>query len=142
MHITGRGKKLLTEINMVPFIDIVLVLLIIFMILSPLLVQSQIQVNLPQAVSITAAQSDQPVKVQVTHDGSVYISDRLVPVDRIEQGLKLALMAAKQRAVIIEADKTVPFENVVRVLDAAEQLEAVKVGVAVLPQSAPTPSAQ
>ncbi len=142
MHITGHRKKLLTEINMVPFIDIVLVLLIIFMILSPLLVQSQIDVNLPQAISISSAQNEDPVKVQITDNGSVYISDRLVPADRIEQGLKLALMATRQRAVLIEADKAVPFENVVRVLDAAEQLEARKVGVAVLPKTTAQPAAQ
>lgn len=137
MHITGHRKKLLTEINMIPFIDIVLVLLIIFMIMSPLLVQSQIAVNLPQAVSISQSQSDDPVKVQITRGGETYISDRLFPPEQVLGGLKLALMATRQRAVLIEADKDVPFESVVRVLDAAEQLEAAKVGVGVIPRAAP-----
>ena len=54
-------------------------------------------------MAITQSQSDQPVKVQVTRQGAIYISDRLVPADRVLEGLKLALMATRQRAVLIEA---------------------------------------
>ncbi|MGQ0645605.1 MAG: ExbD/TolR family protein [Elusimicrobiota bacterium] len=144
MQATGHimKKRLLTDINMIPFIDVVLVLLIIFMVMSPFLVQSQIQVNLPQAVAVTPAASDAPVKVQVTRQGVVHVNGRAAAKSELDQILRSALLQSKDRTVLIEADKGVAFQHVVAVLDAAERLEAGKVGVAALPVAEPEPSAK
>src|SRR4051794_16564852 len=126
MKATGRGKQLMTEINMVPFIDIVLVLLIIFMVMSPFLAQSQIAVNLPQAVSAQPVADDTPIKVQITRGGDLYVRGQPVSKDDLSQRLRTALMMTSNKAILIEADKGVPFEEVVRVLDIAEQINAAK----------------
>jgi biopolymer transport protein ExbD len=126
-----RRKRLITEINMVPFIDVVLVLLIIFMILSPFLSQSQIPVKLPRAESNRSLDDDTPLKVHVTRDGDYYIGGKRVLRAQVKDGLRRALAADRRRAVLIEADRDAPFKNVVVALDAAEQAEAARVGVAV-----------
>jgi biopolymer transport protein ExbD len=124
-------KKLVTDINMVPFIDVVLVLLVIFMIVSPFIAQSEIKVNLPQTVKSAAVKEDAPIKVQVTERGAYYIGNKPVAKNDLIKSLNAALALNPNRAVLIEADRSVDFESVVAVLDAAEQLKAAKVGVAV-----------
>lgn len=132
MNISGPRKKLLTEINMVPFIDVVLVLLIIFMIMSPFIAQSQIAVRLPKAVSAQSGSDDNAVTVQVTRDGDFSIGGHRVLRKELSAKLGEALDRHPKRIVLIEADRDVSFKNVVLALDAAEQLEASKVGVGVL----------
>jgi biopolymer transport protein ExbD len=136
MKVTRKKGALLTEINMVPFIDIVLVLLIIFMIVSPFLSQSEMPIRLPRALSGQSA-PDEPLKVRVTKDGDLYVgAERVIRTD-LEARLKAALGGA-DKAVLIEADRDVSFKNVVFALDAAERVGAGKVGVAVEnPEAAP-----
>lgn len=129
----ARRKRMITEINMVPFIDIVLVLLIIFMILSPFLAQSQIPVNLPRAATTRPGDDENPLRLRITRDGDYYLGDQRILRDALPA--KLAETALPGRAVLIEADRDVSFKNVVLALDAAQKLKAVKVGVAVLTAS-------
>jgi biopolymer transport protein ExbD len=125
-------KKLLTEINMVPFIDVVLVLLIIFMILSPFLTQSQIPVNLPKASTNKPSDADQPVRLQITRDGDFFIGGQRILRAQLRDKIRAALGRSPTRAILIESDRDVSFKNVIVALDAAEQSDAAKVGVAVL----------
>ena len=130
MKITHHRKALHTEINMVPFIDIVLVLLIIFMIVSPFLAQSELPIRLPRALAGLAPQADVPVKVRVTKDGDMYVGSERTIRPNLQAKLKAAVEAGSQ-AVLIEADRDVSFKHVVFALDAAERVGAPKVGVAV-----------
>jgi biopolymer transport protein ExbD len=126
-----RKKRLITEINMVPFIDVVLVLLIIFMIMSPFIAQSQIPVNLPRAAG-QPGDDDEPLRIKITREGDYYLGDRRVLRNDLPEKLNLALQTNARRAVLIEADRDVSFKNVVLALDAAQKVKASKVGVSVL----------
>jgi biopolymer transport protein ExbD len=131
MAATATRRKLVTEINMIPFIDVVLVLLIVFMILSPFLSQGEIPVNLPRISAKNPTESDDPINVRITKDGDFYLGkDRVLRVD-IEPRLKGLLTSNAKKAVLIQADRDVSFKNVVLVLDAAQRLGALKVGVGV-----------
>ncbi len=129
--VSGRHKKLITDINMIPFIDVVLVLLIIFMILSPFLAQSQIQVNLPKAATGRAGEDDDPVKIQITRSGDFYLGKDRILRTQIEEKIRAALAGKRSKAVLIEADRDTSFKTVVLALEASEKSEAAKVGVAV-----------
>jgi biopolymer transport protein ExbD len=138
-----KKKRLITEINMVPFIDVVLVLLIIFMIVSPFIAQSQVPVNLPRAAG-QPGDADNPLRVKITREGDYYIGDQRVLRNNFSQSLDQAIAQNNQRAILIEADRDVSFKNVILALDAAQKLKAVKVGVAVLttpeePEETPAP---
>jgi biopolymer transport protein TolR len=126
-----KKKRLITEMNMVPFIDVVLVLLIIVMILSPFIAQSQIPVSLPRAAG-QPGEDDTPLKVKITKDGDYYVGDQRVLRNALSEKLTQAVARHNSRAVLIEADRDVSFKNVVLALDAAQKLKSVKVGVAVL----------
>lgn len=133
--IADRRKRLFTDINMIPFIDVVLVLLIIFMILSPFLAQSQIKVNLPKASTGKAGEDEDPVKIQITRSGEFYLGRDRILRSQVLDKLRQALDKKTGRAVVIEADRDISFKTVVLAMEAAEKAEAKKVGVAVYTES-------
>jgi len=123
----------MADINMIPLIDVSLILLIIFMVITPFLVQSQIQVNLPKASSGTKGGEDNVLKVQLAADGMVTVEGKPVKFHNLEKELILRLSKSFTKTVLVEADRTVEIERVVFVLDAAKKLGAGKVGIAVKP---------
>lgn len=129
----GGRYQILSEINMVPFIDVVLVLLIIFMVMTPFLVESQIKVSLPPSpTSEPVNPEDKPVRVQIQADGSIYIDGKKTAKDAVDRTLTGKLVEPKKQAVMIEADKTVQFETVVTVMGSAKKLGVTRIGVGVI----------
>ncbi len=119
---------------MIPLIDISLILLIIFMVITPFLVQSQIQVSLPKASTGTKGGDENVLKVQLAADGAMTMDGRPVKFQRLEKELMLRFAKSYKKTVLVEADKTVPVERVVAVFDAAKKLGAGKIGIAVKPE--------
>ncbi len=133
----GMGPRdkfpLMAEINMIPLIDVSLVLLIIFMVLTPILVSSQIKINVPKAVTGIAPDAE-PIKIQITAQQSYYVDGQIVPLDDLAATLRQKIGSNKSPVVLIEADATVPFDYVVKAMDRAREMGAQKMGVAVNPQ--------
>ena len=129
-----KGKhKLIAEINMIPFIDVSLVLLIIFMVMTPFLVKSQLKVNLPKAESAEQAAADERdmIDIQVDKDGAISVNGQTVAPDAVEAALRNVLLDVENQPVVIHADREVPFQAVVTVMDAAKKLGVAKLGVGV-----------
>ena len=132
-----NGKyRIVAEINMIPFIDIALVLLIIFMVMTPFLVRAQINVNLPEASQIQSEpERTDAVTVQVEKNGTISIDGRRVPRDGVADLLKRLLHQPLTQPLIIEADRDVAFQHVVVVLDAGKKIGATKLAVCVKPEN-------
>lgn len=133
---TAQGKgpyHIQAEINMIPLIDVALVLLIIFMVISPMLVQSQLRVNVPKVTSASQAE-ETALKVEVAPDGSLGFQGKIVSKDELRERLMVALPAGHKASLLIEADQDTPFQNVVFVMDLAKQLKVEKLGVSVIPR--------
>ena len=130
------GKhRIMAEINMIPFIDVALVLLLIFMIMTPLLVQSQLKINLPGLKKIEPEQPrKQTLTVQVDRAGGAYLGGMPVAPDLLEARLRQLLTDPDHQPVVVEADKDVPFQHVVTVMDAAKRVGATKLAVSVRKQ--------
>lgn len=131
----ASGKhRIMAEINMIPFIDVCLVLLLIFMIMAPIMAQSQLKINLP---STKDSQQDitrkQTIQVQVDRNGTAYLSGLPVAPDLLESRLR-QLLADPNQPVVVEADKDVPFQHVITVMDAAKRIGAQKLAVCVKKQ--------
>ena len=122
--------QLVTEINMIPFIDIALVLLIIFMVMTPFLVKTQIKINPP---SVRNSGSQVPphnrVQIDVTRDGAIRVDGVAVPADAIDGALRRRLTDPENQSVIIAADRDVVFQKVVTVMDAATRCGVKHLGV-------------
>ncbi|OGB43022.1 MAG: protein TolR, partial [Burkholderiales bacterium RIFOXYC2_FULL_59_8] len=128
----GRGRRTINEINMVPFIDVMLVLLIIFMVTAPLIAPSMI--NLP-SVGKAASQPDQVIQIVIGKDEALQLKlkDKTTKVllQDISQAVQLAQGNVINTAVVISADKAVKYEAVVRVMDSLQRAGIARVGLSV-----------
>jgi len=128
----GRGRRTINEINMVPFIDVMLVLLIIFMVTAPLIAPSVI--DLP-SVGQAARQPDQVLQVIVGKDETLSLKERdqtrSIDLKTLAQTVKRAQAGAARPAVVISADKSVRYETVVKVMDTLQRAGVARVGLSV-----------
>ena len=127
-----RERRLMADINMVPFIDITLILLIIFMVMSPLLVQMQLTVDLPKSKAINTQADDDVIRIEIQKNGTITVLNKTIPMSNLERELILRLGKANKKTILVEADKNVPVQQVVDVFDIAKKLGAAKLGIGVL----------
>ncbi|MGB9761935.1 MAG: ExbD/TolR family protein [Caldimicrobium sp.] len=129
------GKRLQEEINVIPLVDIVLVILIIFMITAPLMT-SGLEVNLPQTKDTALAHKErEPLKITITAQGEIKISGEPVSLDRLYQWLSEAKKHNLVEEVQIEADRRAYFEIVAKVLSEVKRAGFTQVGVLTQPES-------
>jgi biopolymer transport protein TolR len=128
----GRGRRTINEINMVPFIDVMLVLLIIFMVTAPMISPSVI--DLP-SVGKAAKQPDQVIQIVVQKDGSLeMVNDAKtskINFDSLANSVQLAQTGQTSSAVVISADRNVKYEMVVKVMDTLQRAGIQRVGLSV-----------
>lgn len=128
-----EGRRVIAEMNMIPLIDISLILVIIFMVLTPILVQSQLTVKLPKAESGAPPPAESTVNVQISRQGTVVVDGTPVRWEKLERELTLRLPKSAQKTLLVQADRAVPVEKVVTVLDVAKRLGVGKLGIGVSP---------
>lgn len=127
-----KRRTVMAEINMVPFIDITLILLIIFMVMSPMLVQMQMNVDLPKSNAVNTTAEDDVIRIEVQKNGVIRIENRTYTTANLERELVLRMGKANKKTILVEADKNVPIQTVVDVFDVAKKLGAAKLGIGVL----------
>src|ERR1035438_8684345 len=126
-----RAKpRLMAEINMVPFTDVVLVLLVIFMVTTPFLFQGDFQVKLPK-VAAPSPQLPETVTLTITQGDKIYLNDKEIPPDDLIAQIGVILRQKPQALFMINADKNVSHGTVTGVLSKAYQAGVSKVGIAV-----------
>lgn len=130
-----KRRKLKSEINVVPYIDVMLVLLIIFMVTTPLLNLSvTADVELPQSSSKALETKSDPVIVTVRSDGQLALQlpkAQPVAMEASELEARIAAMVSqdKELRVVVGADRQVPYEKVINAMDALKRAKVQKVGL-------------
>ena len=128
-----KRQGLVAEINITPFTDVILVLLIIFMIATPLIYQSGIKVNLPEARNAkpvdTAKQSQ--AYVTITNEGLVYLDEKLVTRKELKERINAMYKMNPDLSVVLRSDKMVRFKEIVDVLDPLTETGITKLNIAV-----------
>jgi biopolymer transport protein ExbD len=125
-----RRRELFEGINITPFTDVVLVLLIIFMIATPLLIRSEIKVNLPRTSSAEAA-PQKTLVITIDTAGGVYVEGVRVALTDLKASLTAALSKRPDAPVIIMGDRDVRYDLVVRVLEIARSCGVNRLSLAV-----------
>ncbi len=123
----------LAEINVTPLVDVMLVLLIIFIITAPMLVQG-LNVNLPkQDAPSIAAESDKPLVLTLSTDRIIYLDDEPIHLELLGDRLGTAL-AGQPRPVYVKADEDLPYGFVIKVLAILDKVGVEQVGMVTLPE--------
>ncbi|MFH0917507.1 MAG: biopolymer transporter ExbD [Candidatus Omnitrophota bacterium] len=130
MRSAGRKQKLMAEINITPFTDVILVLLIIFMITTPLILQSNIRVNLPSSTSGEPLEQTRQISVMVTNEGMIYLDNQ--PTSRKALKVEVAKLhqANPELEVILFSDRMVRFKDLVALLDIFNELGIKNLNIA------------
>ena len=114
-----KTPKLMAEINITPFTDVVLVLLIIFMIATPFIYQSSMKVELPQASKTGEASRD--ILITINAQGEVFLDNAKVDLGTLKYRLSATLKNKPDAFVIVNGDKNVRYDSVVQVMDVMTQ---------------------
>src|SRR5438105_1795889 len=125
------GDETISEINIVPLVDIILVLLIIFMITAPTLYQSSIQLDLPTAKSGKKSEKSS-FAFSLTKEGELFWNDEKVDWNKLDERLKAAAQSSgADKAAVVKADKLVPHGQVIRLLDALRMAGVFRINLTV-----------
>ena len=111
----GNSKDFMSEINVTPFVDVMLVLLIIFMVTAPMMVQG-LNVDLPQATAKPLNTEKEHLIISIDRDRQIFINDFQVTIDFLGEKLMKILQGRTDRSVYLKADKTIPYGMVVQVM--------------------------
>ena len=126
-----RKRRLMNNINVVPYIDVMLVLLVIFMVTAPM--TNPGVVELPR-VGQDLKQQNTPITVSVKKDGSLEMEGKKIKADALLIELNQAIEKNPELSVVIAADKKTQYENVITVMDLLKQNQIHKVGLLLKPE--------
>jgi biopolymer transport protein TolR len=142
MSTGGSGRQTLSEINVTPLVDVMLVLLIIFMVTAPL-IQQGVEVNLPDARAKAVDAPEQKLVLSIKADRSLWLGTTgdpaRVPYAKLEERLRANARAEKDKELYLMADRTLPYGFIVDVMATVQRAGITNVGMITNP-SQPQPS--
>jgi len=112
---TGNHRELMSDINVTPFVDVMLVLLIIFMVTAPMMIEG-LNVDLPEATAKPLDSEKEHLVISIDKNQLIYINDFKVAVDFLGEKLNKILQGRSDREVYLKADKNIPYGIVVQVM--------------------------
>ncbi|MDJ0849798.1 MAG: protein TolR [Myxococcota bacterium] len=129
----GAAHRPLSEINVTPFVDVMLVLLVIFMVTAPMMLQG-LDVDLPETTTQPLRVQDEPLVLTVKKDGKYYIGRREIPEAALAEKLKAIFEGRDSKEVFLRADQDASYGVVVKALAAAREAGAKQLGMVTEPE--------
>ena len=133
-----KAPRLMSEINVTPLVDVMLVLLVIFILTAPLLASS-IKLELPRTSAAKATQAPQFVTLVVDKTGVIFVNDQPVTLGALQASLLQTAAQNPDTEVQLRADAAVPYGQVVAVMGAAQNAGLMRIGFVAEPTLTPTP---
>jgi len=127
-----RNNEALSQINVTPLVDVMLVLLVIFMVTAPILHQG-VNVNLPQVQAGALNGEDVQLVVSVTAKGTIFLNDAPITPPELQSKLQAILRERPDRNVFLRADTAVPYGEVMRVMASIRQAGVQRLGMVTEP---------
>jgi biopolymer transport protein TolR len=128
----GNKKRFMSDINVTPFVDVMLVLLIIFMVTAPMMMQG-IDVNLPQTTVKNIKTEEDPLIITITKDGEISLESYKTDMDDLEDKLKAIFKNRRNKEVLLRADKDLSYGYVVNVMASVHRAGIDKLGMVTEP---------
>jgi biopolymer transport protein TolR len=124
----GSSSQYMSDINVTPFVDVMLVLLIIFMVSAPMMTQG-VDVSLPETSSKSLPTDDDSLTITIKKNGEIYINTYQVTIDALQEKIKIILDGRMEKHVYMRADKNVAYGLVVRVMSEVKNAGVQKLGM-------------
>ncbi len=124
--------RLMAEINVTPFVDVMLVLLVVFMITAPLLTVG-VAVDLPKTKAPTLQGSDQPLAISINAEGRIFLQELEVELDDLVPKLRAIIGSAPDRRIFVRGDRLIPYGRVLRVMSTINAAGFRRVALVALP---------
>jgi biopolymer transport protein TolR len=132
MQANNGNRRLLSEINVTPFVDVMLVLLIIFMVTAPMMMQG-VDVNLPRTTTQPIRTEEERLVVTITAKQQIYLNEYQITLESLVKKLEAIYQNQPDRAVFLRADRSVPYGFVVEVMAAVRRSGIVRIGMVTEP---------
>jgi biopolymer transport protein TolR len=132
MAFSGNSNDLMSDINVTPLVDVMLVLLIIFMVTAPMMVQG-VDVALPQTTAEPLDSEEEHLVITIDGDNQVFINDLKVTVDFLQEKLTKVLATRSDRSVYLRADRNIPYGIVVRIMSEIKGAGVDRLGMVTQP---------
>ncbi len=123
-----EGDELKSDINVTPLVDVMLVLLVIFMVVTPLLKQ-QVPIELPLAEHSREAQETSQITLTAAADGTLLLNDQRVTDEGLRGALSDLFVARADKTIFLEADRSLPYSRVVDLMDVCRGVGVERIGV-------------
>jgi biopolymer transport protein TolR len=130
----GRRRRPLSDINVTPFVDVMLVLLVIFMVTAPLM-QQGIPVELPKTQTAGLSVDEDPLVVTVKRDGGVFVQDAPIDLKELQAKLESVFESRGNGEVFLRADGKVAYETVAKTLAILRKAGAKSIGMVTEPEA-------
>ena len=125
---TGSGRRAMTDINVTPLVDVMLVLLIIFMVTAPL-IQSGVKVDLPRASAQQMEHQEEKLVLTITRDRRVFLGNTEIPGADLERKLSTNVRIQKEKELYLHADRSLPYGQVVEIMAVARRAGVESLGM-------------
>ena len=127
----GRHHGLISEINVTPFVDVMLVLLIIFMVAAPLLTVG-VPIDLPETQAKALNSETQPITISVNENGQIFLQETEIPLDEVVAKLTAIAAAGYEERIYVRGDKTTNYGIVMQVMARIQAAGYTKIGLVTL----------
>ena len=127
------SRTTLSEINVTPLVDVMLVLLIIFMVTAPMM-QQGIDIDLPETAASGIETNDEPFILAIKGNRKIYVADEQVALQGLRKKLKAIFKTRKNKQIYLKADKTVDYQTVAKALAEIRAAGIYNIGLVTLPQ--------
>jgi biopolymer transport protein ExbD len=130
MTLKRKRNTVIAEINITPFTDVVLVLLVIFMIIAPMLMQPSIKVNLPKTQT-SDSEDTSNIEVLISKNGYVYVQGKQIRDSNVTDVMRILISSHPDKTVIIKGDRKVRYDYIIQFVDRAKKAGITKFALAV-----------
>ncbi|MBN1106797.1 MAG: protein TolR [Deltaproteobacteria bacterium] len=123
----------MSDINVTPLVDVMLVLLIIFMVTAPMMTQG-VEVNLPQTTTKTIKTQEDPLFMTVNKKGEIFLENHQIRVEELEEKVKSIFKYRRDKELLLRADREIPYGFVIKVIAAVKRAGIDKLGMVTEPK--------
>jgi len=128
----SNEKKFMSDINVTPLVDVMLVLLIIFMVTAPMMMQG-VEVNLPQTTAKSIKTREDPLILSINKKREIFLEDRQIGLNELENKMKSIFKYRRSKELLLRADREVPYGFVIKVIAGVKRAGIDKLGMVTEP---------